>query len=376
VKKLVGTNLTDPPGSDEVEVSVFGPGYGECIVVHLTGAEWLVVDSCLSTETKQPVALDYFESIGVDAANAVRFVVSTHWHDDHVRGIGEVFEKCKSAKFVCAHGLQTSQFTVLLGMYSKFVPASGSGVDELLKVLSVLKDRKKINSAVSPRFVSEGTVLYQRESGARVLVKALSPSSPAFLASVARFGTELSPEGRSRSAIPCLEPNDLAIVLTVTVEEIRLLLGADLEENGRAGLGWQAVIDEFAHTDNSHQGFKIPHHGSVNGHHDPVWSQLLQPQPWAVLTPYLRGKKYLPQNTDIERISSLSPHSYSTASRSTTNFRHPDTTVQRQLREMSVNLIKENSTQGQVRLRKALNKGSNDWTVEFFGDARELSTQL
>ena len=36
----------DPPASDVFEVSIFGPGKGESIVVHIGNGRWIVVDSC------------------------------------------------------------------------------------------------------------------------------------------------------------------------------------------------------------------------------------------------------------------------------------------------------------------------------------------
>ena len=357
-----------------MEVSVFGPGFGECIVVHLTQDEWLVIDSCLDARTKQAAALTYFEEIGVDPANTVRHVVSTHWHDDHVRGIGQTFEKAKSARFVCAHALRVDQFKELIASYARFWPASGSGVTEFTDVIAELKSRRKTNDQTSPLFVSEGTVLYQRDASNRVFVKALSPSSAAFHAAIAKFGQFLVPTaGRRRSVLPSLEPNDFAIVLTINVDDIRVLLGADLEEIGRSGYGWQAVLDGYAHTDNSHHGFKIPHHGSSTSHHGEVWPRLMSNDAWAVLTPYFNGRTALPNGTDVARICNLSKHSYITAKRSTRTYRHPDAAVQRQLREMEVTLREENSEQGHVRLRKIANDPTSDWTVELFGDACHLS---
>ena len=89
---MVGSKLEIPPGSHEIEVSVFGPGFGESIVVHLGSGRWMIVDSCLARSTKEPAALDYLQEIGVDVSANVRFVVSTHWHDDHIRGLAKVYE--------------------------------------------------------------------------------------------------------------------------------------------------------------------------------------------------------------------------------------------------------------------------------------------
>jgi glyoxylase-like metal-dependent hydrolase (beta-lactamase superfamily II) len=143
VKTLAGPELQIPPRLDEIEVSVFGPGFGEAIAVHFGGGQWMIVDSCLSRVTKEPVALDYLEGIGVKLSANVRLVVSTHWHDDHIRGLAKIYEKCESAEFVCAYGLEKDQFATLVSLYSREFPAGGSGLQEFNDVLLTLKKRKQ-----------------------------------------------------------------------------------------------------------------------------------------------------------------------------------------------------------------------------------------
>ena len=101
---MAGSDLASRPRHNEVEVSVFGPGYGECVVLHLTNNQWIIIDSCLGMGSKQPSALEYLSSLNVDLANDVRLVLATHYHDDHIAGIGELFEKCKTARFACSMG--------------------------------------------------------------------------------------------------------------------------------------------------------------------------------------------------------------------------------------------------------------------------------
>lgn len=36
----------DPPDAQEMEITLFGPGYGESVVVHLGDQHWFIVDSC------------------------------------------------------------------------------------------------------------------------------------------------------------------------------------------------------------------------------------------------------------------------------------------------------------------------------------------
>jgi len=377
MRKLDGPILESPPQADELEVSVFGPGFGECIVVHLTGYSWLVIDSCLDARTKEPAALVYFQKLRVDASKDVRFVVSTHWHNDHIRGIGRVFEKCEAAKFVCAHGLGSKEFKNLVSLYSGYFPSGGSGVEEMRQVFSSLRSRLRGNAFVSPEFVSAGTILYEQPANPQILVKALSPSSAAYFASIVKFTEELIPkEGQRRSTVPSVEPNDLAIVLTVRIAGLGSLLGADLEEVGRSGLGWQAVLDRFCEIDNFHEGIKISHHGSETGHHPDIWPKMMKEDAWAALTPYLRGKKHLPSKRDVKRICSLSSNAYITAPSSTTKYRHPKPAVRKQLREMGVSIVEEGARQGHIRFRRRVNDPNGEWTVELFGNACELALLL
>ena len=47
---------------------MFGPGFGECIALHLGGGNWAIVDSCLDATSKQPTSLHYLTSIGANPA--------------------------------------------------------------------------------------------------------------------------------------------------------------------------------------------------------------------------------------------------------------------------------------------------------------------
>jgi len=37
---------------DELEVSVFGPGYGESLAIHLGLGSWIIIDSCRHNQTR------------------------------------------------------------------------------------------------------------------------------------------------------------------------------------------------------------------------------------------------------------------------------------------------------------------------------------
>jgi glyoxylase-like metal-dependent hydrolase (beta-lactamase superfamily II) len=90
-------------------VLLFGPGYGECILVHLGGGNWLLVDSCIDQRSGEQPALEYLGRIGMDPAACVRLIVATHWHDDHVRGLARVVARCREARFACSAALRARE---------------------------------------------------------------------------------------------------------------------------------------------------------------------------------------------------------------------------------------------------------------------------
>ena len=106
---MAGSNVNIAPERSEIEVSLFGPGYGESIVLHLGENLWLIVDSCLDPLTGDPAPLTYLHHLHIDLATAVRWVVATHWHDDHIRGLGRIMHVCKAAEFVCSAALKHKQ---------------------------------------------------------------------------------------------------------------------------------------------------------------------------------------------------------------------------------------------------------------------------
>ena len=102
-----------PPQADEIEMTLFGPGYGECVLIHLGNHKWAIVDSCFNRDHR-PAVLAYLRNLGLNPSEAVSLIVATHWHDDHIRGMGEVVEVCDKAAFCCASALGAEEFLAAL----------------------------------------------------------------------------------------------------------------------------------------------------------------------------------------------------------------------------------------------------------------------
>ena len=90
------------PSIDEVEITTFGRGVGECLVVHL-GGDWLVIDSHL--DRGRPVALRYLEGLDVNPTS-VKALVVTHFHSDHFWGIDRLLDAYPSARLMGPYAMK------------------------------------------------------------------------------------------------------------------------------------------------------------------------------------------------------------------------------------------------------------------------------
>lgn len=371
-------NKGEPPASNEIEISIFGPGFGECVVLHLGNGDWGMVDSCLDPNCKRPAALHYLESLHVDVSKSVRFVVATHWHDDHLHGINMIFQAAKSAVFVCSGAVGQQDFTGVLALWKgmQFLPG-GSGIDELHGVMSELKKRSASTNFPSPVLASCNKVLWERTLQPPASIRALSPSDTSLLAAMARLKDFTPSRSKMRRRIPDIRPNDASVVLAAQVGEHRVLLGADLEMRGDAGMGWTAIVNAANAGDVKHQGFKVPHHGSHTAHHDGVWNQMLAAEPWAATTPFVKGKTNLPTVEDCRRILGRTRRAYLTAPPHPAKFRDPNRTVEKTVNETARWAHFIPGRYGHVRIRKYIAATTDSpWNVELFGNATTMENYV
>lgn len=128
---------TTAPKASELELSLFGPGVGECLVIHLGSGEWMIVDSCLGEQRDKPIALEYLELLGVDVSSQVKVVLVTHWHDDHIRGVSDIVREASLARFACSAAVNSEAFFSLIGA-DRVIKLVGhtSGITEFAEVLS------------------------------------------------------------------------------------------------------------------------------------------------------------------------------------------------------------------------------------------------
>ncbi len=364
-----------PPEKDEIEISIFGPGYGESILIHLGKNDWVIVDSCIDPLSKDPAPLTYLKKIGILPASCIRQIIATHWHDDHIRGLHQIVNECQSAEFVFSKALKTKEFLTLAVAYGKRAMMETSGVQEFYKILKTLEDRKGSNHkpVQSYKFaIADRCLLKIEKEGSSCSVHSLSPSDESIRKSLIDIFSLIPTAGESKRHISIKNPNYCAVALWIQINELCVLLGSDLEENGGTS-SWSAILSSTGRPQGKASIFKIPHHGSSTANHPSVWSELLETQPYALLTPFVKGSIRLPQKKDSQRINSYTDNAYITAKleQKKSNISRPRA-VERSIKEVVGSLKFAHSSTGQVRLRGKPLNGSYDWKVDLFGDAMTL----
>ena len=349
-----------PPQDDEIELALFGPGYGESIALHVGGGAWVLVDSCLDKDGT-PRSLRYLESLGLDPARAVVLIVATHWHDDHIRGMARMVEACDGADFCCAAVLGRQEFLSAVGaLEARPFSDTGSGVREIHSVFSRRGDAasRQIFALANQRILKRG----------ECEVWSLSPDSAVFEDFLRSIGRWVPVERQTKTRFPDPSPNEAAVALWVGIGDAALLLGADLERRG-----WTGILQSGARPSGAASVFKIPHHGSGNAHEPGVWTHMLTPNPFAVLTPWRRGRGALPTRRDVQRILACTKNAYATTKTDSlrTGSARRGQTVERTIRESGIRLRHLPMSPGWLRLRRPLDSPT-PWTVETFGPACHL----
>jgi hypothetical protein len=327
----------------------------------------MIVDSCLAdpaAQTPRAMALEYLESMSINPATAVKLVVATHWHDDHVGGMSEIIFRCKKAKFAISNALTDREFQTLV----EFVEPSQfakSGVTEFWKIFGYLDEIGR-----PPTLSSAGKELWFRKAGMRVQVWALSPANRDVWLAIRRFRSYYQKAvGGTAEYVPALSPNDASVAVLVSVGETHILLGADLPRYKRALRGWKAVLDDVGvWTDKRAEVFKISHHGSSGSYEPRIWNEMLVKEPVAGLTPFVHGDVHLPTPAGVADIKKHTSQAFLTSSAAPSSG-VPGPALQG-LREATTNIQELPIAHGHVRLRKPA--GASSWTVDLFGEAVAL----
>ena len=333
-------------------------------MLHLGKGVWAIVDSCEDSDGR-PRALRYLRDMGVDPSVSVKLVVATHWHDDHIRGMGDQVEVCRSASFCCAGVLTELEFLATMqALEGRHQSEGRSGLRELYTVMQILCERH-----AAPILATGGrNVLVEDDCH----VCALSPSDSTHLDFLRAIYDSYGAAGHKKDRVPAFEPNEISVALWVAVDNTFILLGADLTRKG-----WTEVLKSPTRPTHRASAFKVPHHGAPDAHEPMVWSEMLQSNPYAVLTPWNKGGRNRPKADDARRMLSLTRHAYATAAFSASRRRGKKRhgSFGRGVADANVHLRSAIEPAGLIRLRTTIGT-DDDWSVELFDGACHLEEYL
>lgn len=352
-----------PPRADEFEISVIGPGRGECLLLHLGDNEWCIVDSCTAIGHSESVAIDYLDGFGNRALDGVKLVVATHWHDDHIRGLASILRRAPAASFYCSAALEKENFLELVGMTASGVQGR-SGIDEFAEILGLIGANAEARTRIAtPRFAIENRRLLDLPAAKRSFaasITALSPSDSTLALAHAEIAKLIPKAGELQQRITGITPNHTSVVLWVEAGPLRALLGADLLHKTHPGEGWNAVL--ASHTGRYVSGFfKVPHHGSANADCPEVWARMLTKNPIAVVTPF--NSASLPKDGDLHRLASRTTNLYCTA-KGTTKKPSRDPVVEKIMRRQVTERRVIEGRPGHIQVRWSVSNPGEAPTIE------------
>lgn len=336
----------------------------------------MLVDSCVDAnrEDAGPASLQYLADLHVDPSQ-VRLIVATHWHDDHIRGLAQILQTCRDARFYCSAAFRRPELLKLVkAMETSQLMEESSGIREFGDVLTLLARRRKAGSLIgdAPGLATANKMLHRSVGPPASTVTSLSPSDAAIRKSLEGFAQLLPKPLAPKRRVASPSSNDASVVLWVEMAETAVLLGADLETTPRSDMGWKAIVASTERPTGRASVFKVAHHGSRTGHHQPVWLEMLHDQPLVATTPYANGRHRLPTATDRARIADLSHDAFLAGALPGRGARM-DSPVERTVREMTKRFSRAQGAIGHVRMRKRVTDADSEWETTCFGAWERMS---
>ena len=343
------------PRKNEYEISVFGKGYGECIVLCCGSNEYVVIDSFINPDTKEPIALDYLKSMGIGFSN-IKKIVITHWHDDHIRGVFRVVEAAgKDIKIVLNPIIKHKEFHQFIGTGIK--EGGDNGLSEMRRILEYIGSNR-----TAVEIAKCNTRFYAKEEEHNIELWTLSPQDVEILDYIEYIASLKQNITQSNSYI---NDNNLSLVILMKRDDDGALLGGDLEKSLNMDKDWNAIVKNYQHKKTRPSIFKVPHHGSSNGFCEDVWLRILRKKPFSFITTFNRNKR-LPEETEVNRLLGYSQHVY------VIGGTEKDSLLERRIQKISItakNMHASIPVVGMVRYRGII--GSGDYSIKSYGKVRE-----
>ena len=334
------------PNPNEFLIVVLGgPCEGESIVVHLGNDRWMIIDSC--KVGKDVLALKFLTDNEIPYSN-VDFIVCTHWHADHICGLGEILKSCENAKFLVPIVSQSKimPYFFIEKIKEKDIHDFETVAEEYAYCMKLANKRKKLSY-----LFNDVNILKSNVFNHQICIDALSPSSGMFSKYQKLWASRKASDFKESG----VDPNKSSVAIGVSIDnKLHFLFGADLECNRqdsdfvncnkkcqkRKDVGWCNVCCD-SNTYNYHGKYdyvKIIHHSSRNGYCPDMWNNKVSKNVVGVSTIF--DKDGLPAPDMGNLYWALCKDYYVTASPSYDQQHEGDTAIERMQQEGVVEDIK------------------------------------
>lgn len=310
---IFNDSFLKPPRANELEITCFGPGYGECIVVHIPGAGWGVIDSCVHEVGKsvKSLPLDYLLGILKEPYPKLAFVILTHPHEDHYRGMDVLIREYPGGvERVCRYGGEgVRELKTYINQRKLAYQSVLPGLIDVFKAMSESKTRgsqlRRLNEMSLILDLKEANVEGYGKTDIKLL--ALSPSSQAVTKYVEILFNAYPEVGKPVHALRDDLHNLISVALLLQIGEIQIVFGSDLENYPDNSLGWSAVVLNCDIPDLRADLVKVSHHGSETGFNREAWKRHCGlKKPVSIITPFINGNKIIPTSEDAKRFKVMS----------------------------------------------------------------------
>lgn len=354
-----------------------GGGYGESVVIQLGGNNWMVIDSCLDPITKESLPLQYLKSQGVDIESDVKLIVCSHWHNDHILGMENLLNECKSASFALAITSDKEKLLEFIGLDSRQdkLLAKTSSTDIMAKCLEIVKQRKTSVKTI----IQDRLLLSLNQEKLDVKVFALSPSDTV----ISEFGTEVSElikdyTPNSNRKVIIRTPNEKCVVLQVCVNGHAVILGGDLETSSDNNHGWLCILDNCdCVLNNKVSLFKIPHHGSENAYEERVWRELFDKSELiGLLSPFMNGKVCLPTKEMLMKFLEKVKHLYITSYNEQNKPKKRERSIEKAIQKFNPTIKEIQYRKGIVENYIDLDAEDKKWAIKLYDRAFEIDSKF
>ncbi len=297
------------PKADEFEITVFGPGYGESVVVYIPGIGWGVIDSCEfgSFDHRFVPPLEYLK---YQKAKSLAFLVLSHPHLDHICGIDRIINYYRgNIERVCRYdgdGVRELAYYMTCE-YTK----ARQGVKRLKEAFESMKAAREAGAefrrlGAMTHIIPRKTVNIEGRD-IEIDVLSLSPSAYDVEKYVSLLKQVFPKLNREFIELPDRDHNLIASAISIKFGNVHALIGSDVERGNCNSSGWRGIMSSHDVPELKVDFLKVAHHGSKNAHSKTAWRVHCKDENvTSVITPFAKGAHPLPTKDDIKRVSDLS----------------------------------------------------------------------